>query len=255
MRATLLISLLALFMQVDQPERSRDLANHVVGQIPFVVEANKVVIPVRVGNSREFRVTLDSGMSSDGLLLYKPELKAAIDATEFRESRISGAGGGEAATAVIAESVSVTAGDLMLEDQQVIVLQSDTYEGFPRDGVIGYAIFGSYAVEIDYERSRIVLYDRERLQVDSSFESLPIYFKQNRIPWVDAEISIRGEADVPVSLYIDLASSEALELLLRDSMVFDLPDTLEDHYLGRGIRGDIHGRRVPSRDSGSDRSS
>jgi hypothetical protein len=46
-----------------------------------------------------------------------------------------------------------------------------------------------------------------------------------------------------VSLYIDLASSEALELLLRDSMPFVPPDALEDHYLGRGIRGDIYGQK------------
>jgi hypothetical protein len=182
MRANLLIFLFALTMPAAQPEQLPDLTNHVVGQIPFVVEANKVVIPVRVGQSREFRVTLDSGMSSEGLLLYKPELKDAIGVDEFRESTISGAGGGEAPMAAIAESVSVTAGDLTLEHQQIIVLQSDTYEGFPRDGVIGYAIFGSYAVEIDYEHSRILLYDRESLRVDSSFESLPIYFKRNRIP-------------------------------------------------------------------------
>ena len=51
------------------------------------------------------------------------------------------------------------------------------------------------------------------------------------------------QTDIPVSLYIDLASSEALELLTRDSMIYTLPQGLEDYYLGRGLSGDIYGQK------------
>ena len=45
-----------------------------------------------------------------------------------------------------------------------------------------------------------------------------------------------------MSLYIDLASGDALELLTGQNQKFSLPDNLEDQYLGTGLSGDIHGQ-------------
>jgi hypothetical protein len=54
---------------------------------------------------------------------------------------------------------------------------------------------------------------------------------------------VAGEAPIPVSLYIDLASSESLELLIRPGMKFELPAELsEERYAGTGLSGDVHAR-------------
>jgi hypothetical protein len=60
------------------------------------------------------------------------------------------------------------------------------------------------------------------------------------IPWIEGTVDVRGDGDIPVSLYIDLASGEALEILVRDGMKVPVPETLEDAYLGAGLSGDIH---------------
>ena len=65
-------------------------------------------------------------------------------------------------------------------------------------------------------------------------------FKNNNIPWVEAEMSVNGDIKMPVSAYIDLASSEAIEMLIREDAKFNLSDDLEDYYLGRGFSGDIN---------------
>ena len=65
-------------------------------------------------------------------------------------------------------------------------------------------------------------------------------FKNNNIPWVEAEMSVNGDIKIPVSAYIDLASSEAIEMLIREDAKFNLSDDLEDYYLGRGFSGDIN---------------
>jgi hypothetical protein len=36
------------------------------------------------------------------------------------------------------------------------------------------------------------------------------------IPWIEGTVDVRGDGDIPVSLYIDLASGEALEILVRE---------------------------------------
>lgn len=42
-------------------------------------------------------------------------------------------------------------------------------------------------------------------------------------------------------MYIDLASGDAPELLVRPDQKFSMPDSLRSAYLGTGLSGDIHG--------------
>jgi hypothetical protein len=142
----------------------------------------------------------------------------------------------------MADSMSTFAGKLKFTNQRVIILQSDRMAGFPSDGVIGYTLFGNYVVEVDYDKMIIRLHESE-IEVDSSWGSLHMTFKDNRIPWIDAAVNIQGDEEVPISCYIDLASRDALELLIRDTIKFTLPEKLEDAYLGRGLSGDIYGQK------------
>ncbi len=54
---------------------------------------------------------------------------------------------------------------------------------------------------------------------------------------------MEGEEEIPVSLYIDLASGEAVEMLIHDGMLYNLPPGLEEVFLGRGLSGDVTGYR------------
>jgi len=78
---------------------------------------------------------------------------------------------------------------------------------------------------------------------DESWLEVPIYFNHNNIPWIDILVSVNGEKPVKLSCYIDYASSEAIELLQKDSQKFNMPVETEDYYLGRGLSGDIYGSK------------
>jgi len=54
-------------------------------------------------------------------------------------------------------------------------------------------------------------------------------------------VDVIGEGSVPVECYIDFASGEAVELLVRDDAKFPIPEDLEVAYLGMGLSGDVHG--------------
>ncbi len=212
-------------------------------RIHFELERNKVILPVRVGDSRLLRVLLDTGMHFDGLLLYKKELKESLGTDDLMEVRVGGAGPDEASNAVMADSVVFSIGDAELSGQRIIVLQNGLFDDFPSDGVSGHSLFGHYAVEIDYDSLVIVLHEPGSLTVDDSWTSIPLTFKGNRIPWVEASVVVAEGEEMPVSLYIDLASGEAVEMLIRDGMLYQLPPDLEEVYLGRGLSGDINGYR------------
>jgi hypothetical protein len=135
--------------------------------------------------------------------------------TDAIEVRVPGAGSGEASTAMMIESGTLTFGEVKVDSQRVIISASDHTQSFPTDGVIGWNLFGHYTVEIDYDLEVITLSDTGSVQVDSTWMSIPITLKKN-IPFLECRIEVvEGEIN-PMILYVDLASGDALELLVKD---------------------------------------
>ena len=88
----------------------------------------------------------------------------------------------------------------------------------------------------------MTLYESESFAAPAGWEPLDIYFKNNRIPWIDILVATEDEPLTRIATYIDSASSEALELLSRPTNRFRIPTTTKERYLGRGLSGDIYGQ-------------
>jgi len=214
--------------------------NRVVAQIPITVARNKIVVPVTAGGT-SLRLILDTGMHYDGILIFD---KNKVDVGAFshlRRAQVAGAGAGDASGALTDDLANFQVGRVAFENQRVTILTGESFKGFPTDGVIGYSLLGHYGVEIDYDRNVMRLYESETFAAPAGWESLDIYFKSNRIPWIDILIATEDEPLARLSTYIDLASSEALELLSRPTNRFRIPTATRERYLGRGLSGDIHG--------------
>jgi hypothetical protein len=211
--------------------------------IPITVDRGRTILPVKTGTSGTLDVILDSGMAFDGLLIYNRKLAKHLDLENAIEVLVPGAGDGDPAKALMLESASFFVGDVEVGNQKIIVLQSDVYDGFPSDGVLGYSILGHYAVELDYENGTMVLHDPEELDPGEGWISIPLYFRKNRIPWMDISVKIDREEPVELSVYIDFASGDIIELLEKDDMKFSLPKKTEKAYLGTGLSGDIYGSK------------
>jgi hypothetical protein len=213
------------------------------GIIAFNLVHNKTIIPVKIGDSRILRIVLDTGMGWDGIVITNPDLSDSIELINPIEASLGGAGNSDQSTAHFSDSMSFLAGDIKFNNQRIVVLRQGGFKGGSFDGVTGYSVFGHYVVEVNYDRSEILLHKQGEMKIDDSWTEIPIYFKENMIPWTDATITIRNEKPVVLSCYIDYASSEAIELLLKPGMKFTLPDKTVDYYLGRGLSGDINGKK------------
>jgi hypothetical protein len=132
-------------------------------------------------------------------------------------------------------------GPVRFADQRIIVFQDDLYKGFPSNGVIGYSIFGHYVTVFDYDSNTLTLYDSAAPAVDSGWTSLPIYFKENMIPWVDVSVSVGRELPSKLAAYIDFAAGDAIVLLEKPGRKYPLPSDTVRALLGRGLSGDIYG--------------
>ena len=212
-----------------------------IAEIPIETVRNKTIVPVTVGG-RKLRLILDTGYASDGILIFD---RNKIDTDALGPSvaaTVPGAGSGTGSNALVFEQARFEVGNVAFANQRAIVLTENPFKGFPNDGVIGYSLLGHYAVELDYDRSMMRLHAPETFAAQPQWESLPIYFKNNRIPWLDITIATQDEPSVRLATYIDFASGEALELLTRDANKFTLPAATKEKYLGRGLSGDIYGQ-------------
>lgn len=210
--------------------------------IPLDNSRGVSLVTVRIGDLTIPRILLDTGFAFDGLMVYNPAYQDSMDLTGAFEARIPGAGSGEPAKAAVVDSAFFRLGDQEMTGQRLIVLTSDTYKGFPSNGIIGYSIFGHYVTEFDYDRDIMILHAGDGFAPDGTWTVVPLYFKDNNIPWLDIAVVVEDEAPVPISVYIDYASRDAIELLERPGMKYGLPRDTEEAHLGRGLSGDIYGR-------------
>jgi hypothetical protein len=105
---------------------------------------------------------------------------------------------------------------------------------------MGWNLFGHYIVDIDYDRELISLRDSTYEAADSGWTVIPVEMRGN-LPFFDMVVEVVDGEVVPVTVYVDLASGEALELLVGDGQKFSMPEGLEERRIGTGLSGDIHG--------------
>jgi hypothetical protein len=209
-------------------------------RIPLELERNRTLVSVRVADSRPMRLILDTGMPMDGVFLFHKAIETEAALPGAFEVRIPGAGSEEPSTGIMADSVPLSAGDVIFGRQPVIVSHGERTQSMPTDGIIGWSLFGHYAVELDYDEMRITLHRPGTFAPDSSWRALPLTLAA-KVPWVKASVDVLGKGSVPIECYIDFASGEAIELLVRADAGFPVPERLEPVYLGTGLSGDIHG--------------
>jgi len=210
--------------------------------IPLKVERDRTLVTVKIGELTIPDILLDTGFAFDGLMIYNPDYRDSLDLSEAMEVRIGGAGSGEPSIASMIDSAEFQVGNIKMSSQKVLVLQSNTYKDFSSNGIIGYSIFGHFLTEFNYDDQTMTLHYTDSLYVDKSWSVIPIYFKNNKIPWVDASVVITDEPPVPLSMYIDYAAGDAIVLLEKPGMKFNLPEETVEMHIGRGLSGDIYGK-------------
>lgn len=210
--------------------------------IPLKTERNRSLVTVHIGDVVIPDIVLDTGFAFDGLMIYNPGYRDSLDLTHARDIRIGGAGSGAASRASMIDSVAFSLGEITMMNQRILVLQSDTYKGFPSNGIIGYSIFGHYVTELNYDNNTMILHKNDTIKIDNSWAVIPLYFKDNNIPWVDVSVVIEGEEPTSLSTYIDYAAGDAVVLLEKPTMKFILPKDTVHVLLGRGLSGDVYGK-------------
>src|SRR5580704_4683878 len=209
--------------------------------VPFVYEDARVFVPVQVDSGQPRWFILDTG--APGVTLdrgFARELRLPVTDA----GRTSGVGTGSLGLGR-ASGVFLRVGTVSLGPTEAGVMAIDSvlapYGGRAAPGVIGSTLFNEYVVELDFDRSVMILRDPKAFHYHGDGIVIPIRFF-NEIPITDGQLAPPAPAiPIPVRLAVDLGAKATLlvsELFIR---AHDLMQQFPRHTespLGAGIGGE-----------------
>ncbi|PIF01645.1 MAG: aspartate aminotransferase [Maribacter sp.] len=214
-------------------------------KIKFQLVNNLIILPIEV-NGTELSFMLDTGVSQP--ILFNITDQDSIQINNVSEIKIKGLGEGESIKALGSHGNSFKLKNIINREQLLYVvidksLDLSTSLGIPVHGIIGYDLFRDFVVDINYGSKTIKFYDPEQYVYRRSKreETLPLALHGKKA-YLDADVGIGDSGSIPVHLLVDTGSTDAI-WLFEDGEI-GIPTEHYDDYLGKGLNGDIFGKRT-----------
>jgi hypothetical protein len=224
---------------IGRPSAPGQIQGQPVARIPFRLNSGLITVPVRVNDSKELTMYLDTGMSAPIVVLFHKELIEETGLKNTQKIQLGGAGGGQQKPGTLAQGARVRLMDLEMAGQTIVVFDdSRAASEWRLDGIIGRSLFDNYLAHIDYEKSVLSLYPPSDARVDSSLIPIPVNLDIG-IPIIETAISLFGRSDIPVKLVVDLGHRNALYFNIDETKNIRAPETTIKSMAGRGIQGEV----------------
>ena len=210
-------------------------------KIPIEIQNNLILIPIRINGSFEMNFILDTGVRTT--ILTEPVIAQFLEIDSTETITIRGLGEGEAIEANLARNVSmdmpgiVGRGINMVILPQGLVSYSELF-GKPVYGIIGFELFRSFVVQIDYSKEFVKFTSPFDFNPKRSWEEVPIQISRGK-PYVMADFVSTDGKEMHTSWLIDTGSSQALSLFYEN---MPSPDPSIYTLLGQGLNGSIYGK-------------
>ncbi len=212
-------------------------------KLKFRLINNLIVIPMEV-NGTELSFILDSGV--DKPILFNLSDQDSVQINNVSEITIKGLGDGEPIKALRSHGNTFKSKYIENPDQQLYVVLDKNMNfspilGIPIHGIIGYDLFRDFVVEVDYSSKTLKFHDPETYVYRKSRrqEILPLSIIRKKA-YIDGNLILNEE--LPVRLLVDTGSSDAIWLF--ESGAINVPDAYYEDFLGKGLNGNIFGKRT-----------
>jgi predicted aspartyl protease len=211
--------------------------------IPFKIVKNLLVIPIRIEGKGPFNFVVDTGVGI--ALITEPALADSLKVKNSRIVRIVGFGEGSELSAYVTPSIKLSLNSVTEGSMPVAILKEDAfdlsgYTGMPIHGLIGYELFSSFIVKVNYQLKTLVLYSYETAYILKKGTKVPITIEEHK-PYVVSEIQMKSGTKVKAKLIIDTGAGHPLSLETNAGIPFELPSPHIPANLGVGLAGQIKG--------------
>ncbi len=216
--------------------------------IPFELVNNLIIIPIQV-NGTKLNFLLDTGVSET--IIFSLDDAGEVIFNQSQTIKMKGFGKKEDFDAyrcrnnklAIKDYIDVNHTIYLVLDQEINI---SSQVGIPVNGIIGYHFFKNNPIKINYASKRLTILQGTKKQMDKmdkSYSKIPISFFENK-PYLQsiATFEVNNEK-LNSKLLIDTGNSDALWLFKERDDAIKIPVKYIDDFLGRGLNGDVFGKR------------
>lgn len=215
--------------------------------IDFKSASNLIIIPVTINESDTLNFILDTGVRFP--IITELPFVNKLNLNYMMPVQVKGLGEGQELTAYRSGNNLMRIEGLTARNQEVQMIIDENFQishmlGIPVHGLIGFNLFKDYIVKIDYPNEKITLYKPEYYKYRDRRKDiiLPLHLEGNK-PFVRTSIVTDDMEEVPVKLLVDTGASDAIWLSEKSDERIDLPENNIETFLGKGLSGDVFGRK------------
>jgi membrane-associated protease RseP (regulator of RpoE activity) len=206
---------------------------------------NLIIIPLFINGSDTLHFVLDTGVQT--ALLTNIDNGKILNINGVRTVQIRGLGDGEPIEAYQSHGNQFQMSDILGVNIDMLVLKEDIFLlsqklGLPVHGLIGYDIFKSFVVEVDYDKNLLILHNPQKFKRKKKKGKIVPISIENTKPYIKAKITQEDSSKIEVKLIIDTGASHSISLDKNDTSHIILPTKTMDAFLGKGLNGDIKGK-------------
>jgi PDZ domain len=215
--------------------------------IPFKLINNLIFIPIFV-NGIELNFLLDTGVEET--ILLSLDDKTEVSLNNVKKIKLKGLGASEAIEGLQSSGNVLFTNGLKDSDHELYIVLDQSFNfsshvGIPVNGIIGYHFFKNHAIEVNYDRKKIIVrknLSKVQKKISKKFQSIPIQLQQNK-PYCITSVAMDNKI-IKSKLLLDLGNSDAIWLFQDSNPDIVVPNKSFDDFLGKGFSGDIYGKRT-----------
>ena len=238
--------LFCVVFQVNSQDKFRIIGNSKYEAMPFKLINNLIVIPIEVNGSK-LNFLLDTGVNNS--IMFNLTVEDSLKLKETEKIRLRGLGEGGSIDAIKSSMNFFSLGDIANGNHMVYLIPGKEFDlsskmGITINGIIGGDLFRDFIVDINYSSKRIRFYDPKKYSYKDckKCQSYELHFYRSK-PYLYLTIETSATEKIDAKLLIDLGGSDALWLFDKSSNKIKLPEKYFEDYLGKGLSGNIYGKR------------
>ena len=204
---------------------------------------NLIIITLTINGSGPYNFVLDTGVGL--FLISDPSLVTIFPESSLRSIKINGLGEGSEMTALIYPAANIHIGNSIKGKIPVAILQEDPFNlssfvGMPIHGLIGYELFQSFIIRINYGQKTVTYYKPETAVVPRKGIRIPISIEERK-PYIYTTLKLHNDKREVAKLIIDTGAGHPISLETKDGEPYTTPEKSIRANLGVGLSGMING--------------
>jgi len=243
----ILFVLLLIFQAVSAQDTFRIIGGEQKEVRTFQLINNLIIIPVKV-NGSTLKFLLDTGVNKT--ILFNLSIEDSLKLKNTAHIKIKGLGKSGYLNAIKSDNNNFRIGEISNRKHTVYLISGKNFNLSPQlgvhiNGIIGGDLFRDFIVDINYSTKRIKFNNPKtyRYQKCRKCQQFDLSFR-NKKPYVDLMIQDDDNIFTQVKLLIDSGGSDTLWLFESSDDAIRVPKDYFDDYLGKGLGGDIFGKRA-----------